>query len=134
MNLRHERIGVMAIDYLKHNNRAARSIQLTGKYVWTTPKSIKPIIIHTTTVKVEMMMINGTKYPLNRSASCWMGAYKNKTPRPWEITIYKEINRKHRKELGFFAPSLTLSSIKPAESMELLEWFPKWGSWDDTVF
>lgn len=98
----------MAKDYLKHSNRTAQSIQLTGKYFWTTPKSIKPIIIHTTNVNVEMMMINGTKYPLNRSASCWMGAYENKTPRPWEITIHKEIcPHRHGQSLGFWAPVLT---------------------------
>lgn len=39
---------------------------------------IKPIVIHTNKVTVEIMMINGTKYPLNLSASCWIGAYKKK--------------------------------------------------------
>lgn len=104
----------MARDYLKHSNHTAQSIQLTGKYFWTTPKSIKPIIIHTTNVSVEMMMINGTKYPLNRSASCWMGAYENKTPRPREITIHKEIHPpRHGWALEFWAPALTRLLITP---------------------
>lgn len=49
---------------------------LTGKYFLIISKFTKPIVIHTINVTVEMMMINGTKYPLNLSASCWMGAYK----------------------------------------------------------
>ena len=32
MNLRHEKTVLMAIDYLKHNNHTAHTIQLTGKY------------------------------------------------------------------------------------------------------
>lgn len=115
----------MARDYLKHSTHIAQSIQLTWKYFWTTPKSIKPIIIHTTNVNVEIMMINGTKYPLKRSASCWMGAYDNKTPRPREITIHKEI--KHYD--GVLSPLLTILTNQSLLSKTCLI---LWNSWSNS--
>lgn len=60
----------------KHTNLVIIVKLLTGKYFLIISKFTKPIVIHTINVTVEMMMINGTKYPLNLSASCWMGAYK----------------------------------------------------------